>query len=70
MSAAAEPTVPLVIRDRPEDLQAVRDHARRCGMSAGDVYRCGARLMLQLSDADFLRLAVMQMARDHNVGDA
>jgi hypothetical protein len=61
---SAEPTIALVIRDRPQKLEAIKARAKRCGMSAGDFYRYGADLAMQLTEADFVRVAAERMARE------
>jgi hypothetical protein len=60
---SAEPTIALVIRDRPQELEAIKARARRCGMSA-DFYRYGPYLAMQLTEADFIRVAAERMARE------
>jgi hypothetical protein len=61
---SAEPTIAFVIRDRPQELEAIKARARRRGMSAGDFYRYGAYLAMQLTEADFIRVAAERMARE------
>jgi hypothetical protein len=61
---SAEPTIALVIRDTPKRLEAIKAHAKRCGMSAGDLYRYSADLALRLAEADFIRVAAARMARE------
>ena len=61
---SAQPTVALAIRETPQRLEAIKDRARRCGMSVTDFYRHGAFLAMQFTDAGFIRVAAEQMARE------